>query len=364
MKKKAAAILITAAAALAVSACGNAMNADMDGRIARLEEQIEELKDERKALKEQNKELEERQEELQSRRETSEQRPADSGEDRLLDEAAGIDESNAEDQGVCGENLRWYYAGHTLVIRGAGEMTESGWKEKHREEIERVIIEDGCTAIAYNAFGCAGYYEETEDGEGMWRVEEEPFSNLSEVRLPDTLSSIGEKAFLGCEKLTSVTIPDGVTDIEDFAFSGTGLTGIDLPDGLTYLSGFCNTALTEIDIPDSVEIIGTDAFSYCGSLTGVSVPKHVKRIDDYAFSGCSALSSVTLSESVSKIGRSAFTGAFYDTGITDVTIPNENVIIESGGAFNAGTRLTIGGSEHVWKENDYGWNTYGLSGFE
>lgn len=158
-----------------------------------------------------------------------EQPPADSEEERLLKEAAGIDDSNAEDWGVCGADLTWYYANNILLIRGTGDMSGSPWKENHTEDIIRVIIEDGCTSISDNAFG-AGYNIKC-------------LPNLSKVRLPDTLITIGDYAFNGCENLTDIEIPDSVTTIGNSAFWG------------------CEK-LAGMSIPDSVTKIGDDALNY------------------------------------------------------------------------------------------------------
>lgn len=80
-------------------------------------------------------------------------------------------------------------------------------------------------------------------------------------------------AFRNCSMLTSVTIPDSVTSIVDYAFSGcTGLTSVTIPDTVTSIGedAFRDcTGLTSLTIPDSVESIGEDAFYNCTGLTSV-----------------------------------------------------------------------------------------------
>ena len=93
--------------------------------------------------------------------------------------------------------------------------------------------------------------------------------------LSDTTSlvSIGNEAFYGCERLTSVIIPDSVTSIGDRAFCG------------------CER-LTSVTIPDSVTSIGDRAFRDCERLTSVTIPDSVTSIGDHAFRDCERLTTV------------------------------------------------------------------------
>ena len=135
-------------------------------------------------------------------------------------------------------------------------------------------------------------------------------SNLTSVTLPDSVTQIGERAFSGCRSLTSITIPDGVTQIGSF-WGCSSLISIIIPDGVTQIEdgafGSCSS-LTSITIPESVTQIGDRAFSYCSSLTSITIPENVTQIGDETFHGCSNLTSITIPESVEKIADSAFSG--------------------------------------------------------
>ena len=98
-------------------------------------------------------------------------------------------------------------------------------------------------------------------------------AGLTEYTIPDSVTSIGDRAFYGCYSITSVTIPDGVTSIGDYVFS------------------WCKS-LTNVTIPDSVTTIGDEAFVYCSSLTSVTIGDSVTTIGKYAFRDCSSLTSV------------------------------------------------------------------------
>ena len=123
-------------------------------------------------------------------------------------------------------------------------------------------------------------------------------SMLTNIAIPDSLTSIGASAFYRCSSLTSITIPDSVTNIGFSAFSGcSSLTSITIPDGVTSIGDYtlynCSS-LTSITIPDSVTNIGFSAFSGCSSLTSITIPDSVTSIGSSAFSGCSSLESITL----------------------------------------------------------------------
>ena len=130
------------------------------------------------------------------------------------------------------------------------------------------------------------------------------------VTIPNSVTSIGGWTFSGCSGLTSVTIPTGVTSIGSSAFRGcSGLTSVSIPNSVTSIGvwafGNCSR-LTSVSIPNSVTSIGESAFIDCFSLTSVTIPNSVTSIGEQAFSGCSGLTSVTIPNSVTSIGARAF----------------------------------------------------------
>lgn len=140
--------------------------------------------------------------------------------------------------------------------------------------------------------------------------------SLTNITLGNRLTSIGSSAFVSCANLINVTIPNSVTEIGSSAFMVcSSLTGIYgkfasddnrclIIDGV--LNSFAGAGLTEYSIPDSVTSIGENAFQGCTTLASISIPNSVIKIGEMAFCGCSSLTSVTIPESVTSIGEDAF----------------------------------------------------------
>ena len=138
---------------------------------------------------------------------------------------------------------------------------------------------------------------------GTTHIEKSAFSgcsSLSEIVIPDSVTSIGRDVFCGCSNLTNVTLPNSVTSIGRDVFYG------------------CSN-LTNVTLPNSVTDIGVRAFSGCTALSDITIPNSVTDIGDSAFYGCTALSDITIPNSVTDIGYSAFYGC---TALSDISLPN------------------------------------------
>lgn len=122
---------------------------------------------------------------------------------------------------------------------------------------------------------------------------------------------IREGAFSGCDGLTSVIIPNTITNVTRNAFSNcSGLISISIPNSVTSIgeNAFSHcSGLRSVTIPNSVTEIGVSAFGDCSRLSGTLViPSTVTTIRNSAFGGCKGLASVVIPNSVSSIGSNAF----------------------------------------------------------
>jgi len=108
-----------------------------------------------------------------------------------------------------------------------------------------------------------------------------------------------------CPSLTSVALPDGLTQLGDNVFFGCfSLTSVALPDGLTQLGNnvftYCSS-LTSVTLPDGLTQLGNGVFALCPSLTSVALPDGLTQLGDGVFDGCTSLTSVANSAGFSDV---------------------------------------------------------------
>lgn len=170
--------------------------------------------------------------------------------------------------------------------------------------------------------------------DGITQIDDYAFelcTQLKTVMIPGSVTSIGDDAFYGCFRLTSIALPNSVTYIGDRAFSGCdSLTSITIPSSVTIIGertfSYCDK-LTSITIPNSVTSIGSAAFRECSSLTSIAIPNSVTSIWEEAFYNCGSLTSITIGSGVTSIGDDAFWGCPNLTNISiDKNNPNYKVV--------------------------------------
>ena len=159
-----------------------------------------------------------------------------------------------------------------------------------------INIGDSLTKIGYDAFYACNAALYTEYNYGKYVGDSSnPYAILvdlvdsarSTYEIHENTRIIGHAVFRECSRLTSITIPDSVVGISDYAF-------------------YDCASLKSVTIGNSVTSIGENAFCSCDSLTNVTVGDSVTNIGVSAFSNCDALTSVTIGSGVTSIGRAAF----------------------------------------------------------
>ena len=186
--------------------------------------------------------------------------------------------------------------------------------------------------------------------------------SLSEIVIPNSVTSIGDLAFSFCSSLAEVVIPNSVVCINGnpfwywngkleclspsfvyennilfnkdksriISFRNQNLTSYVIPNNVTRIGdrafSFCSS-LAEVVIPNSVTRIGDSAFESCSSLAEVVIPNSVTRIGDSAFEGCSSLAEVIIPDSITGIGDRAFS---FCSSLAEVIIPNSVTNIGKG----------------------------------
>ena len=235
-------------------------------------------------------------------------------------------------------------------------------------------LDDGTLEISNYAGNSATYEIPGEiDGKKVVRIGDSAFINCTEltsVTIPDSVTDIRWRAFYNCVSLKSVTIPKSVIDIDNYAFGyyydsdSFGTKKIDgfkinyvkntyghmyalkngftdeaclltneLDDGTLEITKYVGNSATCV-IPSEINgkkvtEIGDSAFKGCTELTSITIPDGVIGIGNNAFSGCTSLETVTIPASVTYVGNSAFYGC---TSLKSVTVP-ESVTYIGGYAF-------------------------------
>ena len=177
--------------------------------------------------------------------------------------------------------------------------------------LKEIIIPNSVTSIGYEAFFyCTGLTEVT-IGSSVTSIGEWAFaccSSLNEITIPNSVTSIGDEAFYSCTGLTSMAVEEGniVYDSRENCnaiietATNTLITGCKnsfIPNSVTSIgeSAFygCN-GLTEITIPNSVTSIGDEAFYYCTGLTEITIGNSVTSIGESAFAYCEGLTEMRI----------------------------------------------------------------------
>ena len=228
---------------------------------------------------------------------------------------------------------------------------------EHCDYLTSVTIPDSATSIGSYAFDDCGSLKIVTIGNGVTSIGSYAFYNcesLISVTIGNSVTYIGDYAFNWCDSLARVNISD-LSSWCNISFSnyysnplycahnlylnGELVTELVIPEEITSIGNYaflCCNSITSVIIPDCVTSIGYQAFNNCQSLISVTLSDGVTSIGGYAFNYCKSLTSVTISDNLISIGEMAFCDC---SSLKSITIPN-SVDSIGGNAFVGCTSLT------------------------
>ena len=257
--------------------------------------------------------------------------------------------------------------------------------------LSSITLPEGVTAIGDGAFQDCSSLTSITIPESVTAIGNSAFyccSSLTGITIPEGVTTIGDRAFFYCISLTSITIPERVTIIGNGAFSncssltdvsitdldawcridfadysatpmqyakniwldGQRIVSVTMPEGVTEVKAYTFYGfqdLIQVTIPESVTTIGDYAFEYCSSLSSINIPESVTTIGKTAFYECSSLTEIEIPESVTVIQKSLFDQA---SGLRRVALP-KGLKGVAANAFYGCTKIQevfYAGSETEW----------------
>ncbi len=225
--------------------------------------------------------------------------------------------------------------------------------------LETLKLSKGLTSISYGAFtNCTSltaieipkslttvttYWDDAYNG---------PFigcSNLRQVTFEKGSTNICNNLFQNCKGLQEIVLPDTITSIGDKAFYCSSVTDIEFPDGLESIGSYafydCDN-LTKIAIPDTVTYMGKYAFAGCNQISEVSLGAGLTNITEYSLSYCPMISKIVVPYRVTTISKNAFA---ENTGMNEVVLPRATTSIGNNAFYNT-SNLTVYGVSGTYAE--------------
>ena len=180
------------------------------------------------------------------------------------------------------------------------------------QQLQKLVLPSTVTKIGkYAVAKCPNLTDMQQIPQGVTWIDEHAFYNtaVSSITLGAALQYIGRYAFSG-SGLTSITIPSGVTQLQERTFDECAqLTEAHLPETMTGIGQYafhnCKN-LESANLPGRLESLGTYAFAGCSKLSSIEIPASLEVIGTYAFSDCSSLKNVVFNEGLTNIGDNAF----------------------------------------------------------
>ena len=188
--------------------------------------------------------------------------------------------------------------------------------------IKTISIPAAVTSIGNYAFSTAGLTSLTfTTGSKLTTIGDYAFQSckMTSISIPNTVTTLGQRAFYSCSAATSLTLSSALTSIPDYAFYGcSAIKSIKIPASVESIGNYAFqncSSITELTIPETVKTIGTYAFGGLG-ITSLTVPGHLGEVPNQAFYNCKQLADLTLENGITRIGSNAFYGCAALNNIT------------------------------------------------
>ena len=213
-------------------------------------------------------------------------------------------------------------------------------------------VEIHCSEIGRNVFYSYNNSIETLIlGNELTKVEQGIFvdwSNLTTLTIPQSLTDIGRDAFKNCSKLKNVIV--SINDISAFC-NNNSIHLVNSSVNNVQLIDLNGNEIREYVVPNTVTSIGDNAFKYCSGLTAITIPNSVTSINENAFYNCSGLTALAIPSSVTSIGDNSF---YNCSGLTSLAIPSSVTSIGNNAFYNCSglTSITVDAGNSVYDSRD------------
>lgn len=221
-------------------------------------------------------------------------------------------------------------------------------------ENEVRIITEGDYKIAVYSDGTAAIVEYTGNAEeltvpakiagydidtiGLGAFQYRP--ELKKLTISEGIKELEENAFSWCFNLKEISLPDSLTKICSYAFSGCGAESLTIPENVKDIGAgafFESMSLTSVTLPDSIEQLGPSVFAHCPDLKNVKLPANINRIPDYMFAD-TGIEEIALPDSVRMIGTGAF---YYCSQLKKAVLPEGLEVIEENAFANTALEYVV-----------------------
>lgn len=189
----------------------------------------------------------------------------------------------------------------------------------NHQNIREITLPENINTIPSSAFNRCQRLNKV-NAKGIKRIDQSAFNecgNLTDLDISEVYY-IGSSAFSSCSKFAPAALSAGLQYIGSYAFSGTAITEIAIPEGITALADYtfnnCKQ-LQKVTLPETITAIGSYVFSNCTALNELILPESLTTIGQYVFSGCTALTEITIPSNVESVGSYTFQNC---SGLTSV----------------------------------------------